>query len=110
MENQINIHTTESAIGGTVYVVESRVSDSAKESAYSKLKRLITVNAKSLSKLSDSSSKKSYKSKVKILNNPEDWMVFKQVQFAALILLLLLNTLLLLRALPFSPFESYVSF
>ena len=52
-----NNATTKSDIGGTVYVVESRVSDSAKESAYSKLKRLITVNAKSLSKLSDSSNK-----------------------------------------------------
>ena len=57
MENQSNSRTTKSDIGGTVYVVESRVSDSAKESAYSKLKRLITVNAKSLSKLSDSSYK-----------------------------------------------------
>lgn len=57
MENQTNSRTTESAIGGTIYVVESRVSDSAKESVYSKLKRLITVNAKSLSKLSDSSYK-----------------------------------------------------
>ncbi|WP_242971613.1 hypothetical protein [Acetivibrio saccincola] len=38
-------------------MVESRISDSAKESAYSKLKRLITVNAKSLSKLSNSSNK-----------------------------------------------------
>ena len=37
MENQINSRTTKSDIGGTVYVVESRVSDSAKESAYSKL-------------------------------------------------------------------------
>ncbi len=57
MENQANSRTTETAIGGTVYVVESRVSDKAKESAYSKLKRLITVNTKSLSKLSDSSDK-----------------------------------------------------
>ncbi len=57
MENQSNSRTTKSDIGGTVYVVESRISDSAKESAYSKLKRLITANAKSLSKLSDSSSK-----------------------------------------------------
>jgi hypothetical protein len=57
MENQSNSRTTKSDIGGTVYVVESRVSDSAKESAYSKLKRLITVHAKSLSKLSDSSYK-----------------------------------------------------
>ncbi|WP_031514807.1 transposon-encoded TnpW family protein [Desulfofalx alkaliphila] len=57
MENQISSRTTKSDIGGTVYVVESRISVSAKESAYSKLKRLITVNAKSLSKLSDSSNK-----------------------------------------------------
>lgn len=57
MENQANSRTTETAIGGTVYVVESRVSDTAKESAYSKLKRLITVNTKNLSKLSDSSDK-----------------------------------------------------
>ena len=46
MENQSSSRTSKSDIGGTVYVVESRVSDSAKESAYSKLKRLITVNAK----------------------------------------------------------------
>ena len=46
---------TETSIGGTVYVVESRVCETAKESAYSKLKRLITANAKSLQKLSDSS-------------------------------------------------------
>jgi hypothetical protein len=57
MENQTNSRTTETAIGGTVYVVESRVCYTAKESAYSKLKRLITVNAKSLSKLSGSSDK-----------------------------------------------------
>ncbi|MGI6585063.1 MAG: hypothetical protein ACOX3L_03810 [Lutisporaceae bacterium] len=30
MENQSNSRTTKSDIGGTVYVVESRVSDSAK--------------------------------------------------------------------------------
>ena len=48
MENQTSSRTTKSDIVGTVYVVESRISDSAKESAYSKLKRLITVNAKSL--------------------------------------------------------------
>ncbi|MGI6570038.1 MAG: hypothetical protein ACOX27_03100 [Caldicoprobacterales bacterium] len=51
MENQSNSRTTKSDIGELRSMwCESRVSDSAKESAYSKLKRLITANAKSLSK------------------------------------------------------------
>ena len=32
---------TETSIGGTVYIVESLVSDNAKETAYTKVKRLI---------------------------------------------------------------------
>ncbi|MFZ2540094.1 MAG: transposon-encoded TnpW family protein [Oscillospiraceae bacterium] len=55
MESQANSRITETTINGTVYVVESRVCDTAKESTYSKLKRLITTNAKSLQKLSNSS-------------------------------------------------------
>lgn len=54
MDTQNNSRSSETAIGGTVYVVESCVCESAKESAYAKLKRLITANAKHLEKLSDS--------------------------------------------------------
>ncbi len=57
MDTQNNSRTTETAIGGTVYVVEACVCETAKESAYAKLKRLITTNAKHLEKLSDSSNK-----------------------------------------------------
>lgn len=57
MDTQNQSRTFETAIGGTVYVVESCVCESAKESAYAKLKRLITTNAKHLEKLSDSSNK-----------------------------------------------------
>lgn len=57
MDNQTNSRITETVIDGTVYVVESWVCDTAKESAYSKLKRLITVNAKGSSKLPDCSNK-----------------------------------------------------
>ena len=46
MDAQNQSRTFETDIGGTVYVVESCVSESAKESAYTKLKRLITANAK----------------------------------------------------------------
>lgn len=55
MDTQNNSRTSETAIGDTVYVVESCVCESAKESAYTKLKRLITANAKHLEMLSDSS-------------------------------------------------------
>ena len=55
MDTQNNSRTSETAIGGTLYVVESCVSESAKESAYAKLKRLITANAKHLEKSSNSS-------------------------------------------------------
>lgn len=44
---------TETAIGGTVYIVESLVSESTKEAAYAKIKRLILSNSKDLIKLSD---------------------------------------------------------
>ncbi|NCB94068.1 MAG: hypothetical protein EOM40_16135 [Clostridia bacterium] len=44
---------TETSIGGTVYIVESLVSESAKETAYTKVKRLILSNSKDLIKLSD---------------------------------------------------------
>lgn len=57
MDTKNQSRTFETDIGGTVYVVESCVSESAKESAYAKLKRLITINAKHLEKLSDSSNK-----------------------------------------------------
>ena len=57
MDTQSNSRISETAIGGTVYVIESCVSESAKESAYTKLKRLITANAKHLEKISDSSNK-----------------------------------------------------
>ena len=57
MDTQNNSRFSETAIGGTVYVVESCVCESARESAYAKLKRLITTNAKHLEKLSDSSNK-----------------------------------------------------
>ena len=55
MDAQNQSRTFETDIGGTVYVVESCVSESAKESAHTKLKRLITTNAKHLEKISDSS-------------------------------------------------------
>ena len=45
---------TETSIGGTVYIVESLVSESARETAYTKLKRLIMNNSKDLIKLSES--------------------------------------------------------
>ena len=55
---------TETSIGGTVYIVESLVSESARETAYTKLKRLIMNNSKDLIKLSESTqllSDKDYK-------------------------------------------------
>ena len=54
MNNEINkSRITETSIGGTVYIVESLVSDKAKETAYIKVKRLIISNSKDLIKLSD---------------------------------------------------------
>lgn len=43
---------TETSIGGTVYIVEASVSESAKESVYSKVKRLILNNADEQEKVS----------------------------------------------------------
>ena len=54
MNNEINkSRITETSIGGTVYIVESLVSDNAKETAYAKVKRLIMSNSKDLEKLSE---------------------------------------------------------
>ena len=54
MNNEINkSRITETSIGGTVYIVESLVSDKAKETAYAKVKRLIMSNSKDLEKLSE---------------------------------------------------------
>lgn len=53
MDKDKSFRTTQTEIGGTVYVVESRECDTAKETAYFKLKRLITTNAKNIEKLSD---------------------------------------------------------
>ena len=54
MNNEISkSRITETSIGGTVYIVESLVSDKAKETAYIKVKRLIISNSKDLIKLSD---------------------------------------------------------
>ena len=54
MNNEINkSRITETSIGGTVYIVESMVSDNAKETAYAKVKRLIMSNSKDLIKLSE---------------------------------------------------------
>ena len=54
MNNEINkSRITETSIGGTVYIVESMVSDTAKETAYAKVKRLIMSNSKDLIKLSE---------------------------------------------------------
>ena len=55
MDKEKNSRTTQIEIGGTVYVVESRECDAAKETAYLKLKRLITSNAKHLEKPSGDS-------------------------------------------------------
>ena len=54
MNNEISkSRITETSIGGTVYIVESMVSDNAKETAYTKVKRLIMSNSKDLGKLSE---------------------------------------------------------
>ena len=42
------ISITEKIIGNTLYIVESAVSSSAKETAYDKLKRMILNDTKSL--------------------------------------------------------------
>lgn len=55
MEEKPNNRITHKTIGGTVYVVESIVSDTAKESIYTKIMRLVTVDASSRIKLSESS-------------------------------------------------------
>jgi hypothetical protein len=57
MEKEQPIRITETSIGGTVYVVESMESDRAKENALTKIKRLITTNAKGLIKAPNSISK-----------------------------------------------------
>lgn len=43
---------TETSIGGTVYIVEALQSESAKETAYTKVKRLILNNVNERKKLS----------------------------------------------------------
>ena len=54
MNNEISkSRITETSIGGTVYIVESLVSDNAKETAYTKVKRLIMSNSKGFIKLSE---------------------------------------------------------
>lgn len=45
--------TTKTEIGGTLYIVESLVSEQAKETAYTKVKRLILSNVNDLVKLTD---------------------------------------------------------
>ena len=55
MDRKPNSRITRKTIGGTVYVVESLVSDTAKETVYDKVMRLVTADASSRIKLSDSS-------------------------------------------------------
>jgi hypothetical protein len=55
MEEKPNSRITRKAIGGTVYVVESLESETAKETVYAKVMRLITSDASCRIKLSDSS-------------------------------------------------------
>lgn len=55
MDKEDKCRTSQIEIGGTVYVVESRECDTAKETAYLKLKRLITRNAKVMIRLSETS-------------------------------------------------------
>jgi len=57
MDKEKSFRKSQTEIGGTVYVVESRECDAAKETAYLKLKRLITSNAKHLEKLSNNSNR-----------------------------------------------------
>ena len=56
MDKKSNSRITRKTIGDTVYVVESFVSDSAKETVYDKVMRLVTSDASCRIKLSDSSS------------------------------------------------------
>lgn len=46
MDKKQNIRTTEKVIGGTVYIIESVVSENAKETVEAKVKRLILSNLK----------------------------------------------------------------
>lgn len=46
MDKKQNIRTTEKVIGGTVYIIESMVSENAKETVEAKVKRLILSNLK----------------------------------------------------------------
>jgi hypothetical protein len=55
MEEKPNSRITRKAIGDTVYVVESLESETAKETVYAKVMRLITSDASCRIKLSDSS-------------------------------------------------------
>lgn len=55
MYEKLNSRITRKTIGGTVYVVESMVSDTARETVYDKLKRLVLTGAKSRENVSDSS-------------------------------------------------------
>ena len=55
MDRNPNSRITRKTIGGTVYVVESLVSDTAKETVYDKIMRLVTSDASCRIKLSDSS-------------------------------------------------------
>ena len=47
MEEKV-IHTIEKQVGDTIYIVESAVSSTAKETAYDKLKRLILNDTNSV--------------------------------------------------------------
>jgi hypothetical protein len=55
MDKKSNSRITRKTIGDTVYVVESLVSDTAKETVYGKVMRLVTSDASCRIKLSDSS-------------------------------------------------------
>ena len=55
MDRKPNSRITRKIIGGTGYVVESLVSDTAKETVYDKVMRLVTSDASCRIKLSDSS-------------------------------------------------------
>ena len=55
MDEKPNNRITRKTIGGTVYVVESLVSETAKETVYDKIMRLVTSDASCRIKLSDSS-------------------------------------------------------
>ena len=55
MDKKSNSRITRKTIGGTVYVVESLVSDTAKETVYDKVMRLVKSDANCRIKLSDSS-------------------------------------------------------